>query len=186
MVVAVLCCVFGLLLVAAIVAAAVRSATASPDSRYRHGRPFDFVATTLTAGRVMPATAVEGTGPLNGTGPVTLAGPLNQRQLRRVDEALRIADASTGLTFAVYLGGLGAAPRAAALDRHGALPEASRSVLIAVSPNEQALEIVAGDLARLPRLTCRFAEMSMRSAFAGGDIAGGVVAGLSQLAERAR
>ena len=39
--------------------------------------------------------------------PEVLDGPLSTRALLRVDEALRLADAATGLTFSVYIGDLG-------------------------------------------------------------------------------
>ena len=35
-----------------------------------------------------------------------LDGPFTTRQLLRLDEALRVADQSTGLTFSVYVGDL--------------------------------------------------------------------------------
>ena len=38
--------------------------------------------------------------------PEVLLGPLSSRALLRLDEALRLADSSTGLTFSVYIGEL--------------------------------------------------------------------------------
>ena len=76
--------------------------------------------------------------------PEVLDGPLSIRGLLRVDEALRLADASTGLIFSVYIGDLDEPTRESAETLHGALAEPNRSVLIAVSPNQRVLEIVTG------------------------------------------
>ena len=52
----------------------------------------------------------------------------------------------------------------------------------------RAMEIVTGHRAakRIPDRACELAGMSMRAAFAGGDLAGGIVVGLRMLADRAR
>ena len=131
--------------------------------------------------------------------PEVLDGPFTTRQLLRLDEALRLADASTGLVFSVYTGELTEPVRAHAEHLHSQLADPSRSVLIAVSPNQRVLEIVTGALQdrnratvigeiarrRLPDRTSRLAALSMAAAFGGGDLAGGVVAGLAQLADHA-
>jgi uncharacterized membrane protein YgcG len=70
---------------------------------------------------------------------------------------------------------------------HGALKQPDRSVLIAISPNQRVLEIVTGSVVRRRILDrdAKLAALSMAAAFAGGDLGGGVVAGLAQLAEHA-
>jgi hypothetical protein len=119
--------------------------------------------------------------------PEVLDGPLTTRQLLRVDEALRLADRSTGLTFGVYVGELEEPARAHADKLHGQLADPDQSVLLAISPNQRQLEIVTGALVRrrLPDRDCKLAAMSMAAAFGGGDLAGGIVSGLAQLAEHA-
>ncbi len=119
--------------------------------------------------------------------PEVVEGPLSPRALLRVDEALRIADSSTGLTFSVYIGDLGEAARETAELMHGRLADPDVSVLIAISPNQRVLEIVTGSRARRRVLDrdAKLAALSMSAAFAGGDLGGGVVAGLAQLAEHA-
>lgn len=116
-----------------------------------------------------------------------LDGPFSLRQLRRFDKALRAADSSTGLTFSVYVGELEEPTRQYAEKLHGQLADPARSVLLAVSPNQRVLEIVTGGQARrrLPDRACRLAALSMAAAFGGGDLAGGIVAGLAQLADHA-
>src|SRR5689334_25417870 len=80
--------------------------------------------------------------------PGVLDGPFTTRQLLRLDEALRLADTSTGLTFSVYVGDLDEPVRGHAEKLHGQLPDPAQSVLIAVSPNQRMLEIVTGAEAR--------------------------------------
>lgn len=119
--------------------------------------------------------------------PEVLNGPLSTRGLLRVDEALRLADSSTGLTFSVYIGDLEEPVREHAEKLHGQLVDPDHSVFVAVSPNQRVLEIVTGSVARRRLLDrdCKLAALSMAAAFSGGDLAGGVVAGLAQLAEHA-
>jgi hypothetical protein len=116
-----------------------------------------------------------------------LEGPFTTRQLLRLDEALRAADSSTGLTFSVYVGDIADPIREGAEKLHAQLANPADSVLLAVSPLQRQLEIVTGSNARR-RLTdrdCKLAALSMAAAFGGGDLAGGIVAGLAQLAEHA-
>lgn len=115
------------------------------------------------------------------------AGPFSSRQLFRIDEALGAADRETGLTFSVYVGALDEPLRGSAEALLDALPDPAVSILLAVSPNQRALEIVTGEQAakRVPDRACELAGMSMRAAFQGGDLAGGIVVGLRMLADRA-
>ncbi len=119
--------------------------------------------------------------------PEVLDGPLSTRALLRVDEALRLADASTRLTFSVYIGDLAEPFRESAEHLHSELADPDHSVLVAVSPNQRLLEIVTGSVARRRVLDrdCKLAALSMAAAFGGGDLGGGIVAGLAQLAEHA-
>ncbi|WP_073258463.1 DUF5130 family protein [Cryptosporangium aurantiacum] len=115
------------------------------------------------------------------------AGPFSSRQLFRIDEALTAADRETGLTFSVYVGALDEPLRESAEALLDTLPAPESSVLLAVSPNQRVLEIVTGRQAakRIPDRACELAGMSMRAAFQGGDLAGGIVTGLRMLADRA-
>ena len=119
--------------------------------------------------------------------PGVLDGPFTTPQLLRLDEALRLADESTGLTFSVYVGDLDEPVRGHAEKLHGQLEDPDQSVLLAISPNQRVLEIVTGALARrrLPDRAAKLAALSMAAAYGGGDLAGGTVAGLAQLAGQA-
>ena len=119
--------------------------------------------------------------------PEVLEGPFSTRQLLRLDEALRTADQATGLTFSVYVGELEEPVREHAERMHRQLPNVASAVLIAVSPNQRVLEIVTGADARrrIPDRDAKLAALSMVAAFGGGDLAGGIISGLDQLASRA-
>jgi hypothetical protein len=120
-------------------------------------------------------------------GGAALDGPFTTRQLLRLDEALRVADQSTGLAFSVYLGELDEPVRAHAEKLHTQLDHSPSAVLVAVSPNQRLLEIVTGTEARkrISDRDAKLAALSMAAAFAGGDLAGGIISGLDQLATHA-
>jgi hypothetical protein len=119
--------------------------------------------------------------------PEVLDGPFNTRQLLRLDEALRLADRGTGLTFSVYVGELDEPVRGHAEKLHGQLADPDHSVLLVVSPNQRLLEVVTGSAARkrIPDRSAKLAALSMAAAFSGGDLAGGLVSGLAQLTDQA-
>ena len=117
-----------------------------------------------------------------------LDGPFTTRQLLRLDEALRVADQQTGLTFSVYIGELeepvrdtprsctsrSSDPADGGADRGVAEPAACwRS-----SPATRPASGISDRDAKL-------AALSMAASFAGGDLAGGVLSGLDQLATHA-
>ncbi|GAA0491907.1 hypothetical protein Ade02nite_21950 [Paractinoplanes deccanensis] len=114
-------------------------------------------------------------------------GPFTTRQLLRLDEALRVADESTGLTFSVYIGEFETPTREFAEKLAAQVKDSDHAVLLAVSPNQRKLEIVTGSEARkrISDRDAKLAGLSMAAAFAGGDLAGGVMAGLDQLASHA-
>ncbi|MFB9357630.1 DUF5130 family protein [Actinoplanes nipponensis] len=120
-------------------------------------------------------------------GVAALDGPFTTRQLLRLDEALRVADQQTGLTFSVYIGDLEEPTRQYAEQLHRRLDGAAKAVLVAISPNQRVLEIVTGSDARkrISDRDAKLAALSMAASFAGGDLAGGVLAGLDQLASHA-
>jgi hypothetical protein len=113
--------------------------------------------------------------------------PFSTRQLLRLDEALRIADQVTGLNFSIYLGDLEEPVRESAEKLHRGTRDQQHAVLVAVSPNQRRLEIVTGAEARkrISDRDAKLAGMSMAASFAGGDLAGGLLIGIDQLATHA-
>jgi hypothetical protein len=114
--------------------------------------------------------------------------PFKQSQLSRIDEALTLASRETGLLFSVYVGPLGLQPRQAAELLFGRLAARHPApVLVAVSPAERRMEIVTGgeSARRIPNRVAGLAALAMRASFSSGDLTGGIVSGLRQLADAA-
>jgi uncharacterized membrane protein YgcG len=109
-------------------------------------------------------------------------------QLQRLKHAVRNAEAVSGLTFSLFVGVSEEDSRAYAEKLHRALPDPDHSVLVMCDPEFHKLEIVTGVTARrvLDDLECRLAAAAMQTSFAGGDIVGGLAAGIQQLGEAAR
>ena len=110
------------------------------------------------------------------------------RELARIDEALTMSSRETGLRFTLYVGDLGTPTRARAEELHAySGSNTAEAVLIALSPGQRVVEVVTGSAAarRLPDRACALAVLSMTTAFAGGDLVGGIVNGLRQLSDQA-
>ncbi|MCA1007377.1 DUF5130 domain-containing protein [Rhodococcus hoagii] len=106
--------------------------------------------------------------------------PFTTDQLVRLDDALTDATRSTKVRFNIYVGDLGenTAVGTDAVFPH--TPEAERSVLIAVSPNQRAIEIRGGRAVQ-NRVTDRVAQLGVTAALASfgeGDLVDGLVSAL--------
>lgn len=120
--------------------------------------------------------------------PVAAGDSFSPRERSEVERASQLAGELSGLTFSTYVGPSDGAARPFAERLHAALPDAARSVLVSVDPASHRLEIVTGQDAErvLSDADCRLAILTMQSAFAEGDLVGGLVTGLQQLGEHAR
>ncbi|MGH3319621.1 MAG: DUF5130 family protein [Streptosporangiaceae bacterium] len=110
-------------------------------------------------------------------------------QVHTIRRVLRTARAETGLRFSLHVGRAEGESRVYAQRLHAALGrDAPTAVLIAVDPAARRLEIVTGGEAqrRLDDRTCALAAMSMTTAFSVGDLVGGIISGVSMLADHAR
>ena len=109
-------------------------------------------------------------------------------QRSEIDKAIRDAETLSRLEFSVYVGRADGETRPFAERLHAALATPDRSVLVLVDPAAQLLEVVTGPTARraLDDAEVKLATLAMQSAFAAGDIVGGITRGLQQLAEHAR
>jgi uncharacterized membrane protein YgcG len=116
---------------------------------------------------------------------VTLFTPGQRERLKR---AVRNAENVSGLAFSLFVGDSEDDSRAYAEKLHRTLPDPDHSVLVMCDPDSHKLEIVTGVAARrvLDDLECRLAAAAMQTSFAGGDIVGGLAAGIQQLGEAAR
>jgi hypothetical protein len=105
-----------------------------------------------------------------------------------IDRAIRAAEMVCRYEFSVYVGAADGEAGPFAQRLHASLVAPARSVLIMVDPAARLLEIVTGSVVRrdLPDDAVRLAAVAMESAFAQGDLVGGVKRGLAQLADAAR
>lgn len=117
---------------------------------------------------------------------------LPARQQERIEDDLTAIRAQNGLDVSVLVGDLQLDDvsqfRAGAERLHAALgPRASDAVLLVVAPGQQRVEVVTGAAVRrrVPDRVCALAVLSMTTAFAGGDLGGGIVEGLRQIADSA-
>lgn len=117
---------------------------------------------------------------------------LTPRQQERIEHAVSLCRSENGLDVSVLVGDLDLPElsqfRSAAERLHAALGErAASAVLLVVAPGQRRVEIVTGPgvRRRVPDRVCALTVLSMTSAFAGGDLATGVIDGLRQIADAA-
>lgn len=111
-----------------------------------------------------------------------------EAQTQEITRALHSAGDETGLHFSVFVGDPEGDVKQYAQRVHAGLgSRATKSVLILVAPGPRRVEIVTGSVVtdRLDDRSCALAGLSMSTAFAGGDLAGGIVTGVRMLAESA-
>jgi len=116
------------------------------------------------------------------------AGEFSPGERYEVDRAIRAAEQASRCEFSVFVGDSGAEPEAFARRLHARLVAPARSVLILVDPLSRAVSVVTGaDVRRnLTDGEVELAVLQMKSAFAEGDLVGGLKRGISMLAEHAR
>ena len=121
-------------------------------------------------------------------------GPgLGLRQQERIEDAVERIRSENGLDVSVLVGDLELDRleqfRPASEKLHAALGEARApyAVLVVVAPGQRRIEVVTGEgiRRRVPDRVCALAVLSMTSAFGGGDLGGGIVDGLRQIADAA-
>ena len=117
---------------------------------------------------------------------------LDPRQRERIEAAVERARSENGLDLSVLLGDLELDDvsqfRPAAEKLHAALGDRSpAAVLLVVAPGQRRVEVVTGPLVRrrVPDRVSALAVLSMTSAFRGGDLVGGIVDAVRQIADAA-
>ncbi len=105
-----------------------------------------------------------------------------------VDKAIRDAETVSRYEFSVFVGAAEEEARPFAERLHATLTAPERSVLVVVDPSARILEIVTGAEVRrdLDDNEVHLAALAMQSAFAAGDLVGGIKSGVMMLAEHAR
>lgn len=118
--------------------------------------------------------------------PVAGGEPFSPQQLAHIEKAIELASEQSGLQFAAYVGPL-TDGRDSAARMHADMPEASRSVLVAVDPDARTVDVLTGPDARrwLGDDQCQLAILTMSSRFTVGDIPGGLHDGIVVMGEQA-
>jgi uncharacterized membrane protein YgcG len=116
-------------------------------------------------------------------------GGLPLRTQQRIQDAIETCRTENGLDVSVLVGDLELEDpsqfRAGAERLHAALGERSHAaVLLVVAPGQRRVEIVTGPgvRRRVPDRVCALAVLSMTTAFGGGDLTGGIVDAIRQIA----
>jgi hypothetical protein len=81
-------------------------------------------------------------------GELSVHFPFSIKELVAVDDALKYASRTSKARFAVYLGDLGADTAARAREILAKVPTPNNAVLLAVSPDQRAIEVVYGAAVR--------------------------------------
>ncbi len=114
--------------------------------------------------------------------------PFSATERAALDAAIRKAEQLSRAEFSVFVGKAEGDPRAFATRLHNSLVAPARSVLIMVDPTARAIEVVTGEFVRrtLSDSEVELAVIAMQTAFAEGDLVGGLRRGIALLADHAR
>lgn len=120
--------------------------------------------------------------------PVAAGDPFSSAERFALDDAIRKAEQLSRAEFSVFVGKANGDPREFASRLHNSLVAPSRSILIMVDPEQRALEVVTGGYVRrtLSDSEVELAVIAMQTAFAAGDLVGGLKRGIHLLADHAR
>jgi uncharacterized membrane protein YgcG len=116
------------------------------------------------------------------------AGEFSSAERHEIDRCIRAAEQASRYEFSVYVGRAEGEPADFAHRLHASLVAPPRSILMLVDPVVRAIEVVTGVEVRrnLTDPEVELAVLEMQSAFAAGDLVGGLKRGISMLADHAR
>ncbi|ONM46330.1 DUF5130 domain-containing protein [Nocardia donostiensis] len=117
-------------------------------------------------------------------GDVFREAPFSDEERLLMDNVLIEATRATKVRFNVYIGDLDGDPAAAVDTLFPTTPEAARSVLIAVSPNDRAVEVRSGrDVAdRVTDRVCQLGVTAALSSMRQGQLIDGLVSAVRVMA----
>ncbi|NNH74360.1 DUF5130 domain-containing protein [Nocardia uniformis] len=110
--------------------------------------------------------------------------PFSDHERLLMDNALTDATRSTKVRFNIFIGDLGADSAAGADELFPSTPEAVRSVLIAVDPNTNSVEVRSGRAVadRANDRVCQLGATAALSSFRQGDLIDGLVSAIRVMA----
>jgi len=119
---------------------------------------------------------------------VAAGDPFSGAERAALDGAIRKAEQLSRAEFSVFVGKAEGEPRVFATQLHNSLVAPARSILIMVDPGMRVIEVVTGAYVRrtLSDNEVELAIIAMQTAFAEGDLVGGLRRGIALLADHAR
>ncbi|MGK2865763.1 MAG: DUF5130 domain-containing protein [Mycobacterium sp.] len=105
------------------------------------------IARTATDLELPYGYALTSSGRISGVtepGELSVNYPFSTKDLVTLDDALKYGSRYAKARFAVFIGDLGADPAATAREILAKVPTPDNAVLLAVSPNQKAIEVVYG------------------------------------------
>ena len=135
---------------------------------------------TLNYAELPPGSAITTSGRISGVtepGEVSVHYPFPINDLVTLDDALTYGSRAAGARFAVYIGDLGSDTGARAREILAKVPTPNDAVLIAVSPNQHAIEVVYGSgvRGRGAESAAPLGVAAAASAFQDGNLIDGLV-----------
>jgi Domain of unknown function (DUF5130) len=137
-----------------------------------HSLPAGFAYTT--SGRISGVTE---------PGDVSSDYPFSIKDLVALDDALTYGSRTSSARFSIYLGDLGSDTAARAREILASVPTPNNAVLLAVSPNQCAIEVVYGSevRGRGAESAAPLGVAAASSAFEQGDLVDGLVSAIRVL-----
>jgi len=135
---------------------------------------------TLNYAELPPGSAITTSGRISGVtepGEVSVHYPFPIHDLVTLDDALTYGSRAAGARFAVYIGDLGSDTGARAREILAKVPTPNDAVLIAVSPDQHAIEVVYGSgvRGRGAESAAPLGVAAAASAFQDGNLIDGLV-----------
>lgn len=106
---------------------------------------------TIDSAELPPGAVVTSSGRISGVtepGEVSTHYPFPVKDLVALDDALTYGSRASGARFAVYIGDLGSDTAKRAREILARVPTPNNAVLVAVSPDQHAIEVVYGSQVR--------------------------------------
>lgn len=143
----------------------------------------DRAVAAVHADRLPVGWAVTSSGRLSGVtepGVLSVQYPFPNKDLIALDDALKYGTRQAKARFAVYIGDLGADTAARARELLADVPTPNNAVLLAVSPNQRAIEVVYGsDLrGRGTEAAAPLGVSAAASAFKEGNLIDGLISAI--------
>lgn len=135
---------------------------------------------TLAPAELPSGSVITSSGRISGVtepGELSVHYPFPIRDLVTLDDALTYGSRAAGARFAVYIGDLGSDTAARAREILATVPTPDNAVLVAVSPDQHAIEVVYGSKVRGrgAESAAPLGVAAAAAAFGDGDLIDGLI-----------